>query len=71
MSPFFAIIFTCGYFSCDPPKPMDFNSAEACQKFAENFVDSVKNGIAAACFNRETGQLTYSSRDEYDKRKNK
>lgn len=68
MTPFFVLIFNCGYLYCDPPKQIDLHDEIACRQFIETFVASTKHGISAACFDRSTGKLLAASRTIYYER---
>ena len=64
MSPFFALVFTCGYLTCDPPKEIIFPDEASCREFIQPFVLSHKEntGVGAACFDRTTGKVIVSSK---------
>ena len=71
MSAFFALVFTCGYLTCESPKPIDFDTEEGCRAFVKPFVESRPNGISAVCFNRRTGEILVSSKQLYEESKKK
>lgn len=72
MSPFFVLIFTCGYFTCDPPKEIPFDALEPCRKFIEPFLPDDNSGISATCIDRTSGEIIISSSKKWiEKQKRK
>jgi hypothetical protein len=63
MTPYFAMVAICGYFSCPTPYEVKFDNRDACVQFVKNWENGTNeirgSGVGVTCFDRIEGKIVY------------